>query len=192
MEPFIETWEFINEFEGLYQISNTGRVKSIERNESYNRYGVDLMRIRNERILKQGYTKDGYKMCILNKGNVSYNKSIHRLVAEAFITNPENKPRVNHIDRNRGNNKVSNLEWATHEEDSHHGWKVRKPNVEQLLEMSKKRWRPVISININTGETKEYPSISEASRQTNISKTTISNNIRGEYKTFKYYQWKYK
>ena len=100
-----EIWKDISGYEGLYQISNLGRVKSFPRNGT----------IKSERILNLFHTKDGYLfVCLRNKGR-SYPK-IHRLVAEAFLDNPYNKETVNHIDGNKENNNVNNLEWATRSE----------------------------------------------------------------------------
>lgn len=95
-----EIWKDIKGLEGVFIISNLGNVKNIVTNK-------------NVRINKG---RGGYKVCGLYYNGETYNRRIHRLVAEAFIPNPENKPQVHHIDENPSNNKVDNLMWVTPKE----------------------------------------------------------------------------
>lgn len=103
-----EIWKDIKEYEGIYQVSNLGRVKSLKHSKE-------------GKLLKGRVTGKGYLSVALFRNSVRKSNSIHRLVAEAFIPNPENKPEVNHIDENKLNNDVSNLEWVTSKENSNHG-----------------------------------------------------------------------
>ncbi len=104
-----EEWRDIKDFEGLYRISNYGRVKSLERyRKSYSK-PVYVP----EKIRRNGYDKNGYQILPLNKNSKKYVRKIHRLVAEAFIPNPENKPCVDHINCQVDDNRVENLRWAT-------------------------------------------------------------------------------
>lgn len=114
-----EIWENIKGYEGLYQVSNLGRVKSIKRliydiNKKQNVY------IQKETILKYGLNHKGYKMVKLQKNKQKKTISIHRLVALTFIPNPNNLEQVNHIDGNKENNCVSNLEWCNNEYNHQH------------------------------------------------------------------------
>lgn len=100
-----EIWKDIPQFEGLYQVSNLGRVKSFRQSTKY--------RKAKEFILKTSLANNGY--CQVTLYNLSYKKKflVHRLVAEAFIPNPDNLPQINHIDENPSNNRADNLEWCT-------------------------------------------------------------------------------
>lgn len=105
----MEIWKDIKGYEGLYQVSNLGRVKSLERIVNFG----NQQRIVKEKILSPRDNGNGYKtVCLQSK--YFY---IHRLVAQTFIPNPDNKPQVDHIDTNKSNNCVDNLRWATHSEN---------------------------------------------------------------------------
>lgn len=112
-----EMWKSVSGYEGLYEVSDLGRVRSLKRATTG---GV---------VLKQTM-KRGYMHVCLSKENKPSTKSVHRLVAEAFIDNPMGKPVVNHMDGDKTNNAVSNLEWATYPENELHSIRVpgKKPN----------------------------------------------------------------
>lgn len=110
----MEIWKDIKGFEGLYQVSNLGRVKSLERIIT-RKNGITLPI--KEKILQYGIDRKGYYFVGLYKNGKGENKSIARLVAEAFISNPDNKPEVNHINTIRTDNRIENLEWCTHKEN---------------------------------------------------------------------------
>lgn len=112
-----EIWLPVRGYEGLYEVSDKGRVRSLDRKVIYSTGREVLHR---GRILKDTAGKAGYPQVVLTKDKEKKNYSVHRLVAEAFIPNPENKEQVNHIDRNKENNNISNLEWVTHQENADH------------------------------------------------------------------------
>jgi hypothetical protein len=117
MESEIEIWKDIIRYEGLYQVSNHGRVKSLAR------YAVTPgARTAIDRILKYTVTHRGYRRLELNKSGKGKKHVIHRLVAIAFLDNPDCKPEVNHIDGNKENNHLYNLEWSTSEENKSHAF----------------------------------------------------------------------
>lgn len=116
-----EFWCDIKEFEGLYQVSTKGRIKALakirEKNNSYIFYSAKIMIPKND--------KDGYKEIGLYKNGHTTHHRVHRLVAEAFIPNPENKPQVNHMDEVKSNNSIENLEWVTCLENNRYGSKAK-------------------------------------------------------------------
>lgn len=111
-----EVWKDVAGYEGLYQVSNLGRVKNLKRKVPY----AKGMRTIPERILQNHTNKYGYVYVRLYKDAKGKNIKLHRIVAQAFIENPENKRCVNHIDGNKENNRVENLEWVTHSENMQH------------------------------------------------------------------------
>ena len=110
----MEIWKDITGYNGIYQISNFGRLRRIWKKSHRNPEGKLI-------ILKSVISK-GYKFAHLCKNGKAKKITIHRLVAIEFIENPLNKPQVNHIDGNKANNHIDNLEWCTASENSKHAW----------------------------------------------------------------------
>lgn len=120
----MEIWEDIIGYAGLYQISDLGNVKSLDR-WIYGR-GRKKKQLRHGIIMKPKTDRYGYLSIQLMKEDIRRHITVHRLVALSFIPNPENKPQVNHIDGNKKNNKVYNLEWNTPKENVTHAYKIGK------------------------------------------------------------------
>ena len=112
-----EIWRDIKDYETLYQVSDLGRVKSMERLRIGNHGALTKV---HEKIMTFKIDKNGYHCLSLSKDNKTKMKRVSRLVAEAFIPNPENKPEVNHKDCNKSNNNVNNLEWVSKIENEEH------------------------------------------------------------------------
>lgn len=119
----MEIWKDVNGFEDLYEVSNYGRVRSKSRTVNCsNRSGSTSTRVINGRILKPGYVggKSRHQTITLSNGK-SYSFPLHRIVALAFIPNPNNLPCVNHIDEDPTNNNVENLEWCSYQYNNTYG-----------------------------------------------------------------------
>ena len=172
-----ELWKDIKGYEGLYQVSNLGRVKSLNKNK-VGRYSTYL---KKGKILSCNYNHNRYGKITLYKNGKHKEKRVHRLVAEAFIPNPDNKPQVNHIDNNSKNNKVENLEWVTVKENVQHAYKIGATKTSKIRQY-----------NLSGKVVKEWNSQKEASLKTKINKNSICECCKGKRKTAGGYIWKYK
>lgn len=126
-----EIWKDIKGFEGLYQVSNIGRIKSLSR-EAICNSACNIKRLTKEKVLANVVSNNGYIFTSLRDSNGNkYTKRVHRLVAEAFIDNPNNYPIINHKDCNRSNNCVENLEWCTYEYNVRYTFKMGYKDSEE-------------------------------------------------------------
>lgn len=175
----MEIWKDIKGYEGLYQVSNLGRVKSLEKTiycQKRSNFKV------KEKILKLGTHKRGYKTIMLHKNNLVKLCLVHRLVAKAFIPNPENLPQVNHKDENKENNCVDNLEWCTNEYNSYYGTRLQRSAEHQPR-------KQIAQYDINGNFIRIWNSIAEAERTLKIN--NICKVCKGEYKQTKGYIFNY-
>ena len=191
-----EIWRDIKGYKGLYQVSNTGRVKSLERTVWNNKGYYKTV---PERILKGRKTRVGYLRVQLYKNNKAKNCYVHRLVAQAFLENIDNLPEVNHIDENKQNNCIENLEWCSHSYNNTYNDKAkkagkkiakklrgRKLSEETIKKLSESRKRkPVYSIDKESGLTTYWESTMEASRQLRIDQCSVVRCCQGKRKSAK-------
>lgn len=161
-----EEWKDIPSYEGIYQVSNYGKIRSL----NYRRTGQTQLRAPQD-------NGRGYMIVQLSKENKCKWYLVHRLVAQAFIPNPEDKPTVNHIDGDRANNSVENLEWATYGENNAHSYRHngRKSALAQ----------PIYCIE--TGEV--YSSSYDAARKTGFPQQSINKCANGKIKQSHGYHW---
>ena len=162
-----EIWKPIKDYENYY-VSTLGRVKSTKQwNGSC------------ERILKQGISNKGYSVVALCKNGKPKSFNVHRLVANAFIPNPNNFDQINHINENKTDNRVENLEWCTSSYNMAYGTRLSK----QIKKCSK----PVLCVETNI----IYPSAADAARKLSLNQGNISNCCLGKNKTCAGFHWYY-
>jgi len=174
-----EVWKDVKWYEGLYQVSNLGRVRSFIKCNAHPNI---------PRVLKPSTNRKGYAKVKIGHTLVS----VHRLVAEAFINNPENKPQVNHKDGNKQNNCVENLEWATNSENQLHA------NANGLNENRKKAHKQKVCKRVSQFDKDmncvgSYESTVQAAKITGVNQSAISACCRGAYgyKTAGGYIWRF-
>ncbi len=170
-----EIWKDISNTNNNYQVSNLGRIRS-----KYNKYSHKIEE--NYNILKPYKTKKGYLLVDIKDLNKT--KQIHRLVAQSFIPNPENKPQVNHIDGNKQNNNVSNLEWCTNKENIIHA--IQNGMWETKLNKIRK---PIIQYDLKGNYIKKWSSIFLAKKTLKIEH--ITEVCKGKRKSAGGYIWRY-
>lgn len=169
-----EIWKDIQGYEGLYQVSNLGRVRSLNK---YDRRG----RFKEGKIKLISDNGNGYCVVNLKVDGEQKSRSVHRLVAQAFIPNPNNLPEINHIDGNKKNNTISNLEWCDRSDNLRHAIKHKLH--------TKFGQRKVICVELN----KEFNSVAEAEKWVGVKGSRISNvcKLKRGCKTCGGYHWRY-
>lgn len=187
METRTEEWRAVAGYEGLYEVSNLGRVRSLDRVRTKphpRNTSMTMTYIKKGRILKRKKLPCGYWIVDLWKDKRPRTISVHRLVAIAFIPNPDNLPEVNHIDENKENPVVTNLEWVTHEGNMRHGTCGKR--------MGRKHWKPVVQTDMNGNVIKIWDCAQHAHEQLGISHTQIIAVCRGKCGSAGGFKWKYK
>lgn len=178
-----EIWKDVAGYEGRYSVSNLGRVKSLQvwnGNQHLRKYdGCDL-------VLKPCDGRNGYYYVSL----CGRKHTIHRLVAEAFIPNPESKSQVNHIDGNKLNNCVDNLEWCTNRENALHARKHGLLDGRDLASAAKHSKR-ISQFDLFGNFIKSWPSATIAGKELGIDSSSISKCCNGKKKTTGGYTWEY-
>lgn len=179
-QPTIEAvpvvWKPIEGFEGLYEISNFGQVRN-----------------NKGEILKHGIKRTNctcYKNVRLWKDGKYHNKYVHRLIAEAFIPNPENLPFINHKDEDGTNNLIENLEWCTREYNVNYGT-ARERQAKKIRGTVSEKRKPVIQYSLDGNIVAYHPSITLAAEDISGSTSAISQVCNGKRRSYKGFLWKY-
>lgn len=171
-----EVWKDVAGYEGYYQVSNMGRVKGLDR---YIRYSNGLERKVAGIVLKPNTDKDGYKTVTLTVSRKPKTYKVHRLVAQAFVENPNNYPVINHIDEDKSNNSAGNLEWCTIGYNNEYGSRINQNK------------KPVMQLSLEGKPIRLWESAIECERVNGYSSGNISRCCNGAkyYKTYKGYRW---
>lgn len=171
----LEVWKDIEGYEGFYQISTLGNVRSLDREVKGRGY------IKGQ-ILKHKIDRNGYHFVSLCKNGEGGNFSVHRLVAIHFIPNPNNFPEVNHLDENKNNNRITNLAWCTRTQNMSHG----------TLPYRCRRYKnkPVVQFTLHGEFVRRYE-ITTDTKEFGFQPSHVQDCARGVRKTHKGYMWKY-
>ena len=183
----MENWKDIKGYEGFYQVSNLGRVRSLER-DIYCQNGTFHQHLK-EKILVPVLDKDGYQIVSLYKNRKMKTMKVHRLVALAFIPNPENKPQINHKDEVKTNNVVENLEWCTSVYNALYGTRIQRcvQNRKSQKLGDNPRARAVFCVELN----KTFDCAKRVEEELGIWGTSIGKACRGERNTAGGFHWRY-
>lgn len=173
-----EEWKDIEGYEGFYQVSNKGRVKSLPR--TVKKRGIVELK---GRILRPKIDKEGYLLVGLHKDGKQKFMSVHRLVARAFILNQNNYPQVNHIDEDKSNNYVFNLEWCTNKYNVNYGTCIER--------MRRSKMKKVAQYTLEGRLVKIWDSITSVQKEMGWSLYAISLACTGVTKSSKGFLWKY-
>lgn len=182
-----EIWKDIKGYEKFYQVSNFGRVKSLQR-KHYCPKKDEIIIIEKEKIIK-AYMVKGYMSVVLTSNNKSKTFLVHRLVAKTFITNIENKPEVNHKDGNKLNNCVENLEWCTKSENIQHAFDT---GLKKAFKGDKNSCsKAICQYTLKNVFIKRYGSTMEAEREKQANHSAIIRCCKGNQKTAGGFLWRY-
>ena len=162
-----EIWKDVVGYDGLYKVSNKGNIHSVERKDTIGRKC-------GGRTLRPRYHKHGYLHVVLHKNGIKKNKLVHRLVAEAFLPNPNNFLEVNHLDEIKDNNELSNLEWCDTMYNVNYGTRNKR--------VGRKLSKEVKAVNVETGEVHTFGSTIEA-KSKGYSNGNVSQACKGVYKS---------
>lgn len=168
----MEIWKDIEGFEGKYQISSMGRVKSL-----------NFKRTGKEKILKGRNNIKGYLQVSLYNERKKKNYSIHRLVAQTFIPNPNNLLEVNHINEDKTDNRVENLEYCDRKYNCNYGTRNKKVAIVKSI--------PILQFSLDGELVRKWDSAEEASKELNIFRSSIIECCKGRRKSAGGYRWKY-
>lgn len=175
-------WKPIAGYEGRYEISNNGKVRSFMTNKGHIRKTPLILSFKIDRY--------GYCVIGLSKRGVKKSFQVHRLVAKAFVENPQNLSQINHKNEDKTDNRADNLEWCTILYNNNYGTHAKK--ISDSMRNNPKISRAVLQCNIAGEVIKEYPSTHEAARVNGFLQCGIAACCIGQRNTYKGFYWKYK
>ena len=181
-----EEWRPCSGFEGFYEVSNTGQVRSIA---VYSYKYKRVLKRKSPKLKAQETTREGYKRVLLSIYGVQYHCAVHRLVARAFVPNPENLPCVNHKDEVTGNNNADNLEWCTWKYNSNYGTLPRR--ISERMAVNHPTSKTVNQYKIDGTFVTSYRSLNDAGRAIGVTGGMIGRVCKGKSKTAGGFIFKY-
>ena len=175
-----EVWKDIPGYEGLYQVSNRGNVRSLNWNGT-----------KTTKNINQKPHKNGYRQVLLSKDGVRKMFTVHRLVALVFIPNPNELPQINHIDEDKTNNDVSNLEWCSAQYNVRYSIQRRSPRTEKSTRKSKYHNKAIAQLSFDDEIIRVWQGTSELRSSGQLSVPDILRCCRGERKTTSGFKWQF-
>lgn len=187
----LKFWKPVMGYEGLYEISNYGELKSLDK---WVDIGLGRRQFVKGKIRTAAKASNGYRMTTLSKEGINKTVTIHSLVAMHFIKNPWKKPIVNHRNTIKTDNYIGNLEWATYSENILHAYKYKLRRAPSAGKYGKDhhRSRAIIQLTLTGENIREWDSISDAARELGIRGNGVQAVCAGKEKVFKGFIWKYK
>lgn len=176
-----EYWKPVLGYEGLYEVSNLGRVKSLDR---WVKGIYNSVQLKRGKIIKPRKTWDNYIVVNLSKDGKMKTVKVHRLVAQAFLPNPDNLPQVNHKDEDKNNNTVDNLEWCTNLYNHRYGTCIKR--------IAASNCKPVLQYTLDGEFVREWESAKQAEREGEFMATVIAKCCKKKQKTHKGFIFLYK
>ena len=176
METRTEIWKPVDGFEWFYEVSDLGNVRSL----NYHNWGI-------AKNLTPVLDKDGYLRVCLSMNGKQYNRTVHRMVALAFLDNPENLPQINHVNEDKSDNRVCNLEWCTCEYNNNYGTRNERVSSSKRNTNCKK----ILQLDLNGNLIREWESLQEIGRQLGYGVAHISRVCRGIKKTGYGFKWRF-
>lgn len=174
----VEVWKTIEGFEGLYEVSNTSKIRSVDHFVKCNS-GKRLIKGKELKPCDRG---NGYMFVTLGKDGKQYNMSLHRAVAQAFIPNPENLPEINHKDENPANNLLDNLEWCDRTYNNNYGTRTLRASISKNKKVCQIKNNIIVKI---------WDSFTSINKENGWSIGNISSCCNGKRKRAYGYEWRY-
>lgn len=177
----MEVWKPVRGYEEYYEVSNLGRIKSVYRLTVFK--DGRKRRFYGKILATRSVNNSGYLTVGLHDSGKTKTFLVHRIVAEAFVSNPYGRDEVNHIDQDKLNNSASNLEWCTHKENTNHGDEIERG--------ARKQRRSFYQLDMDGNLIKVWHGFKQMQRETGYQRASVYRCCVGQRESYKGYKWKY-